>query len=71
MGLPMATTITSKGQVTIPKPIRDYLGIGPGSQVNFRRTTDGEHQDRKSRWTAEAEPICQGAWFRGTRHDDR
>jgi antitoxin PrlF len=38
----MATTITRKGQVTIPKPIRDYLGIGPGSQVNFLRSADGE-----------------------------
>ena len=37
----MATTVTSKGQVTIPKPVRDYLGIGPGSQVDFRRTEDG------------------------------
>ena len=37
----MATTVTSKGQVTIPKPIRDYLGIEPGSEVEFpaRRMT--------------------------------
>ena len=27
--------VTSKGQVTIPKPIRDRLGIGPGSRVEF------------------------------------
>jgi AbrB family looped-hinge helix DNA binding protein len=37
----MATTVTSKGQVTIPKPVRDYLGIEPGSEVNFRRAEDG------------------------------
>ena len=37
----MATTVTRKGQVTIPKPVRDYLGIGPGSQVEFRRAADG------------------------------
>jgi antitoxin PrlF len=37
----MATTVTSKGQVTIPKPIRDYLGIEPGSDVSFRRADDG------------------------------
>ena len=37
----MATTVTTKGQVTIPKPVRDYLGIEPGSEVNFRRAEDG------------------------------
>jgi antitoxin PrlF len=37
----MATTVTSKGQVTIPKPVRDHLGIGPGSQIAFRRVADG------------------------------
>jgi antitoxin PrlF len=37
----MATTVTSKGQVTIPKPVREHLGIGPGSRVEFRRTADG------------------------------
>jgi len=28
-------TITSKGQVTIPKDIREILKIGPGDQVDF------------------------------------
>ena len=37
----MATTVTRKGQVTIPKPVRDYLGIQPGSRVDFRRNADG------------------------------
>lgn len=27
--------VTEKGQVTIPKEIRDRLGIGPGSAVDF------------------------------------
>jgi AbrB family looped-hinge helix DNA binding protein len=36
----MATTVTSKGQVTIPKPVRDHLGITPGSRVEFRRAAD-------------------------------
>jgi antitoxin PrlF len=37
----MASTVTSKGQVTLPKPLRDLLGIGPGSIVDFERAPDG------------------------------
>ena len=37
----MSTTVTSKGQVTIPKRVRDLLGIGPGSQIDFERAQDG------------------------------
>lgn len=37
----MTTTVTTKGQVTIPKPVRDLLGIVPGSTVDFRRAADG------------------------------
>lgn len=33
--------VTSKGQVTIPKAIRDRTGIGPGTQVEFTEH-DGE-----------------------------
>jgi AbrB family looped-hinge helix DNA binding protein len=37
----MGTTVTSKGQVTIPKHVRDLLGIGPGSVIEFERAEDG------------------------------
>jgi AbrB family looped-hinge helix DNA binding protein len=30
--------VTEKGQVTIPKDLRDELGIGPGSEVDFERS---------------------------------
>ena len=33
--------ITSKGQVTIPKRVRDHLGIEPGSVVEFELAADG------------------------------
>ena len=32
--------VTTKGQVTIPKDIRDHLGIKPGSEVEFVREAD-------------------------------
>lgn len=50
----MSTTITSKGQVTIPKAVRDQLGLKPGMKVEFKgggadgevilRRADGERQ---------------------------
>lgn len=33
----LITTVTQKGQVTIPKEIRDYLGLDTGSKVEFIR----------------------------------
>ena len=38
----MATTLTSKGQVTIPKQIRDALNLAPGSSVEFAVNLEGE-----------------------------
>lgn len=34
-------TITSKGQVTIPKAVRDLLGLIPGDEVSFEVGDDG------------------------------
>ncbi len=31
----MISTMTSKGQVTIPKEIRSFLGIKPSDKINF------------------------------------
>ncbi len=36
-----ATKVTRKGQVTIPKAVRDRLGIVPGSAVAFELAADG------------------------------
>ena len=44
----MATTLTSKGQVTIPKKVRDALHLGPGSAVEFTVNDAGEIVLRKS-----------------------
>ncbi len=37
----MATTVPTEGQVTIPKRVRDLLGIEPGSAVAFEVAEDG------------------------------
>ncbi len=37
----MQSAITSKGQATIPKPIRDHLGLKPGDRVKFFIQPDG------------------------------
>lgn len=34
--------LTSKGQVTIPKEIRDYLKLDAGSKVDFVIDSDGQ-----------------------------
>jgi antitoxin PrlF len=44
----MAHQVTVKGQVTIPKKVRDYLGIGPGSGVEFELSTAGAVMLRKA-----------------------
>ncbi len=38
----MQSTMTSKGQVTVPKAVREFLGLKPGSRVAFRRTQSGQ-----------------------------
>ena len=38
----MSTTLTSKGQVTIPKRIRDELNLLPGAPVEFSVNAAGE-----------------------------
>lgn len=37
----MLATITSKGQVTVPKNIRDQLNIQAGTQLDFTLNDDG------------------------------
>jgi antitoxin PrlF len=35
------TKMTTKGQVTIPKRLRDYLGLKPGLDDDFELSQDG------------------------------
>ena len=43
----VTVTVTSKGQVTVPKQVRDRLGIKPGSKVDFEVAKDGRAFLRK------------------------
>jgi AbrB family looped-hinge helix DNA binding protein len=63
----MATTVTAKGQVTIPKAVRDLLGITPGSSVTFDVAEDGRVILRKEGGpAAAARPPGRFAGLRGT-----
>jgi antitoxin PrlF len=37
----MSTTVTVKGQVTLPKAVREAAGIQPGDRVNVRVRPEG------------------------------
>ena len=37
----MTPALTVKSQVTIPKKIRDYLGVGPGARIKFETLPHG------------------------------
>ena len=62
----MATKVTQKGQVTIPKPIRDHLGIGPGSKVEFKRalryTIKGGVVYDTEQLLADVRELVKGSW---------
>ncbi len=36
-----SATLTSKGQLTVPKEVRERLGLHPGDRVEFRIEKDG------------------------------
>lgn len=42
----MSSTVTDKGQVTLPKEIRDRLGIRPGTRLQFEALADGTLRGR-------------------------
>ena len=61
-GITFMGKLTSKGQVTIPKRIRQYLSLGPGSEVDFECAEDG----RVVLKTASRKPKSRFAAVRGT-----
>ena len=63
----MGNSVTTKGQVTIPKQVRDLLGIKPGNSVAFEVAEDGRVLLSKlgSR-AAKARPPSRFAKLRGS-----
>lgn len=47
--------VTTKGQVTIPKQIRDALGIEPGDEIAFEEAESGYTIQKKEPTTADGE----------------
>lgn len=45
-----ATRLTAKGQVVIPKEIRDRTGLDIGASVNLTSDEDGVHITKRSGW---------------------
>lgn len=62
----MHPALTVKSQVTIPKEIREFLGIGPGERLRFDPLPDGRvaiaplHPARKRRHGADAFSAMRG-----------
>lgn len=54
----MTTTMTIKGQVTIPKKVREALRLSPGDGVDFAVNNDGQ-------------VVVQKAGARGAARNDR
>lgn len=70
----MATTVTSKGQVTLPKKIRDAAGIKPGDKVDVRSTASGgvyiEKPGAASAYRKKLEEIARKYPILGTTTDE-
>lgn len=49
------STITAKGQTTVPKPIRQALGVDAGDQIAFQLGQDGGVTLRRAQ--VEADPV--------------
>ena len=66
----VAATLTSKGQVTVPKAVRDALGLHAGDQIVFRVQGDHAVLSRTGDFLARAGTINVPAGRRGTAWDE-
>lgn len=63
----MATTMTVKGQVTIPKNVREALRLAPGDGVEFAVNTAGEVVVHKAGGSAGGRPAPKRDRFAAAR----
>lgn len=70
----MSTRVTVKGQVTLPKKVRDEAGIRPGDRVSVRATTAGtvmiEKSDAMSEYEARLRALATRRLIRGITTDE-
>ena len=70
----MITTVTSKGQVTIPKDVRKAAGIKPGDKVVVRATASGGvyvgHPDKASEYEERLRALAKRRIIRGITTDE-
>jgi AbrB family looped-hinge helix DNA binding protein len=68
------STVTVKGQVTLPKAVREAAGIKPGDKVDVRATASGgiyiEKPGRQSAYRKKLEAISKRRLVRGINTDD-
>ena len=60
--------VTTKGQVTIPKEIRDTLGIEPGDEIAFEEVESGYKIQKKEPTTADGDDPFEK--YRGSAESD-
>jgi AbrB family looped-hinge helix DNA binding protein len=53
----LISKVGPKGQIVVPKELRDELGIGPGSSVSLRWRPDGRTVELTKAWD---DPIVDG-----------
>jgi antitoxin PrlF len=70
----MITTVTSKGQVTIPKSVRKAARINPGDKVVVRATASGGvyvgHPDAASEYEERVRAVAKRRLIRGITTDE-
>jgi antitoxin PrlF len=70
----MTTTVTVKGQVTLPKRVRDASGIAPGDRVDVRATASGaviiEKAGTVSNYREKLYALAKRRIIRGTSADE-